>query len=129
MQGLNARLSTSPDRSLSLSQTSPYSKFMCLQYNSIENTIGKGEIARAISPFPTVFITLLENFLPCSLNLNCRLQTIAVKSPFTLDSFIRVLPMKEAIDTLVFYHSPRPIVFFLPTKFLWSSITWKCIVL
>ena len=32
-----------------------------LQYKSLENTVGEGEIARkrAISPFPTVFPTLL----------------------------------------------------------------------
>ena len=35
-----------------------------------ENTVGKGEIAqRAISPFPTVFSTHLDNFLPFSSNL------------------------------------------------------------
>ena len=35
-----------------------------------ENTVEKGEIARkAISPFPTVFSTSLDNFLPFSSNL------------------------------------------------------------
>ena len=36
--------------------------FTCLRYNSFENTVGKGEIAlnEQISPFPTVFSTLLE---------------------------------------------------------------------
>ena len=34
--------------------------FMCLQCKSFENSLGKGEIA--ISPFPTVFFTQLENF-------------------------------------------------------------------
>ena len=41
--------------------------FKCLPYKSSENTVGKGE--RAISPFPTVFSTRLENFLPFSSNL------------------------------------------------------------
>ena len=42
-----------------------------LQYKSLENTVGEGEIARkrAISPFPTVFPTLLENFQPLSSGL------------------------------------------------------------
>ena len=41
----------------------------CLQKRSFENTVGKGEIARkAISPFPTVFSTPLESFLPFSSN-------------------------------------------------------------
>ena len=38
--------------------------FTCLQYNYFENTVEKGEIARAMSPVSTVFSTLLENFLP-----------------------------------------------------------------
>ena len=36
--------------------------FTCLQYKSFKNTVGKGEIA----PFPTVFSTRMENFLPFS---------------------------------------------------------------
>ena len=37
--------------------------FTCLQYKSFRNTVGKGEMARkqAISPFSTVFSTLLKN--------------------------------------------------------------------
>ena len=44
-----------------------------MQYKSFENPVGKGEIARkrAISPFPTVFSTLLKNALPFSSNLKC----------------------------------------------------------
>ena len=34
-----------------------------------ENTMGKEEIAQAISPFPTVFSTHLDNFLPFLLNM------------------------------------------------------------
>ena len=43
---------------LTLSQT-------CLQYKSVENTVGKGEIAckEQFLLFPTVFSTRLENFL------------------------------------------------------------------
>ena len=45
--------------------------FTCLQHKSLQNSVGKGEIARdkrrncswwAISPFSTAFSTLLENF-------------------------------------------------------------------
>ena len=45
--------------------------FMCLQYKSFENTVGKGEIAQneQFLPFPTVFSTFLENFLVFSSNL------------------------------------------------------------
>ena len=41
---------------------------MPLGNKPFENTVGKGEIAcyRAISPFPTVFSTHLDNFLPFS---------------------------------------------------------------
>ena len=54
---------------LTLSQTSLV--FTCLQYKSFENTVGKGEIARneQFLFFPTVFSTLLEDFLPFSSNL------------------------------------------------------------
>ena len=62
LQGVNASANA-----LTLSQTSP--GFSCLQYKSFENTAGKGEIAQAIPPFPTVFSTCLESFLPFSINL------------------------------------------------------------
>ena len=54
--------------------------FMCLQYKSFENTVGKGEIARneQFLLFPTVFSSLLENFLPFSSTLNCCLETLTV---------------------------------------------------
>ena len=39
---------------------------MCLQYKSVENTVGKGEIAHneQFPLFPTVFSILQDNFLP-----------------------------------------------------------------
>ena len=40
---------------------------MCLENKSFENNAGKGEIARKeqfLDPFPKVFSTHLENFLP-----------------------------------------------------------------
>ena len=42
--------------------------FMCLQYQSFENTVGKGEIARneQFLLSPQVFSTCLDNFLPFS---------------------------------------------------------------
>ena len=42
--------------------------FTCLQYQSFENTAGKGEIARneQFLPFPTVFFILSENLPPFS---------------------------------------------------------------
>ena len=45
--------------------------FTCLQYKSIENTVGKGEIAHneQFLLFPTVFSTRLENFPLFSSNL------------------------------------------------------------
>ena len=45
--------------------------FTCLQYKSFENAVGKGEIAHneQFLPFPTMFSTHLENFLPFSSNL------------------------------------------------------------
>ena len=40
--------------------------FMCLQYKSFENTVGKGNIAimSNFSQFPQFFLKLLRNFLP-----------------------------------------------------------------
>ena len=48
----------------------PFLVFTYRQYKSFENTVGKGEIARdeQFLLFPTVFSTLLENFLPFSSN-------------------------------------------------------------
>ena len=45
--------------------------FTCLQYNSFENTVGKGEIARneQFLLFPQRFLLLLRNVLPFSSNL------------------------------------------------------------
>ena len=53
--------------------------FTCLQYMSSENTVVKGEIA--ISPFPTMFSTLLENFLPLSSSLKLLFANSVWKSP------------------------------------------------
>ena len=51
---------------------------MCLQKNSFENTVGKGEIAcnKQFVLFPTEFSTLMENSLPFSSNFH--LQTFSV---------------------------------------------------
>ena len=45
--------------------------FTCLQCNSFENTVGKGEIARneQFLPFPTVFSIHIENSMLLSLDL------------------------------------------------------------
>ena len=45
--------------------------FMCLQYKSFKNTVGKGEIAHyeQFLLFPQAFSICLENFLPFSSNL------------------------------------------------------------
>ena len=43
--------------------------FMCLQYRSSENTVGKREIAHNEQLLFLVFSTHLENFLPFSSNL------------------------------------------------------------
>ena len=45
--------------------------FMCLQYKSFENTVGKGEIAhnKQFLLFPPCFLTLSNTFLPFSSNL------------------------------------------------------------
>ena len=57
--------------------------FTCLQYKSFENTVIKGEIARneKFLLFP-VFSTLLENFLPFSLNLK-----LSSANSFSLEEF------------------------------------------
>ena len=53
---------------LTLSQTNPF--FMCLQYKSLENTVGKEEIAcnEQFLLLP-VFFNFSEGFSPCSSNL------------------------------------------------------------
>ena len=45
--------------------------YTCLQYNLLENAVGKGEIARneQFLLFPTVFSTHLKKFLPLSSTL------------------------------------------------------------
>ena len=43
--------------------------FMCLQYKFLENTVGKGEIARYEQFLLSPFSTLLENFLQFTSNL------------------------------------------------------------
>ena len=44
--------------------------FLCVCSRSLENSVGKGEIARSEqSPFPTLFSTRLKNFPPFSSNL------------------------------------------------------------
>ena len=54
---------------------------MYLHFNSFENTGGKGEIARnKPSPFPTVFSTVVENFLPFLSNLK-----LSSANPFSLE--------------------------------------------
>ena len=53
------------DKVLTFSLTSPAFLFTCLQYKSIENTVGKGELlmTNKFLLFP-VFSTFIENFLP-----------------------------------------------------------------
>ena len=57
---------------ITFSQTSPvFFFFTCLQYQSFENNVGKGEIARyeQFLLYPTMFSTHFENCLPFSSNL------------------------------------------------------------
>ena len=65
---------------------SPFPKqalgFMCLQYKSFENTVGKGEIAhnKQFLFFPTVLFTGLENFPPFLSN-----STLSSANSFSLE--------------------------------------------
>ena len=54
--------------------------FTCVQKKTYENTVRKGKIARkrAISPFPTVFCTLLYTVCHFYQILNIHLQTVSV---------------------------------------------------
>ena len=63
---------------LTLSQTSP--GFYVSAVQIFRKHCGKRRNCsqRAISPFPTAFSTLLENLLPFSPILNCRLQTLPI---------------------------------------------------
>ena len=65
---------------LTLSQQAlVFTIFTMLQYKSFENT-GKIRncVLGAISPFPIVFSTYLENFLPFLSNSKCHLQTLLI---------------------------------------------------
>ena len=62
---------------LNLSETNPC--FLRVCGTSLLKTQWKKEELLAISPFPTVFSTILEDFSLISSNLNkCRLQTLSV---------------------------------------------------
>ena len=68
--------------------------FMCLQYKSFENTVGKEEIARneQFLLFPQCFPSFLENFLPFCETQNCRLQTLSVWKSLKFVVWERVKP-------------------------------------
>ena len=89
--------------------------FMCLQYNSFENNVGKGEIAcnKQFLLFP-VFSTRLKNFLSSSQIWNCLLRALSVWKSLKLFVWERVntYHMKKllqsnsvvrTIDWMVFY--------------------------
>ena len=52
--------------------------FMCLQYKSFENTVGKGEIARneQFVLFPKCFLSVWRSFCHFHQIQNCRLRTL-----------------------------------------------------
>ena len=54
--------------------------FMCLQYKPIENTVGKGEIARneQFLLFPQCFLPICRTFCHFHPIWNCRMQTLSV---------------------------------------------------
>ena len=54
--------------------------FTCLQYKSLENTVGKGEIARneQFLLFPQCFLSIRRTFCHFQQTLNCRLQTLSI---------------------------------------------------
>ena len=72
---------------LTLSQTSPG-----LQYKSLENTVGKGEIARneQFLLSPTKFSTRMENFLPFSLN-----SKLSSANSFHLEE-LKICPLRKS---------------------------------
>ena len=67
---------------------------MCLQYKSFENTGKRRNCSlQAISTFPMVFSTHLENFLPFSSNMKCSLQTFSVWKGLKFVVPKRVIPV------------------------------------
>ena len=52
--------------------------FTCLQYESLENTVGKGEFAsnEQFLFFPQSFLHVLRPFFHFHQTLNCRMQTL-----------------------------------------------------
>ena len=53
---------------------------MCLKYKSLENTVGKGKIARnePFFLFPQCFLPVWRTFFHFHQNLNCRLQPLSI---------------------------------------------------
>ena len=64
---------------LSLSQTSPC--FMCLQYKSFENTVGKVEVAlkKQFLLFPQIFVPFWRIFHHFNPIQNCYLQSFSIR--------------------------------------------------
>ena len=81
---------------LSLSQTS-LQVLTCLQYNSFENTVGKGEIARNFSQFFPLFWRTLSHFHQLEI---CRLQTLLVWKNLKLVVWERVKIIRFVLDTV-----------------------------
>ena len=54
--------------------------FTCLQYKSLENTVGKGEIAcnEQFLLFPQCFLPIWKSFCHFHETQNCRLQTFSI---------------------------------------------------
>ena len=79
--------------------------FMCLQYKSLENTVGKGEIARReqFLLFPQCFLPIWRAFCHFQQNLNSCLQTLSVWKSLKLDIWERVKP----VLTLLSFQSHR----------------------
>ena len=80
---------------LTLSQTLV---FTCLLYKSLENTVGKGEIARneQFLLFPHCFLTYWKTFSHVHQISNCRLQTLSIWKSKKFVVWERVKSMADA---------------------------------
>ena len=79
---------------------------MCLQYKSLENTVGKGEIAsnKQFLHFLLCFLHIWRTFCHFNKNQNCRLQTLSVWKRLKLVILEKVCLLEKIIFILHFHN-------------------------
>ena len=84
--------------------------FMCLQYKSFENAVGKGEIARneQFLLFPQCFLPVWITFVHFDQNKNCCLQTLSVWKNLKFVVWERVFKViRPSLNHFIVYSLPH----------------------